>query len=237
MRWRNPPNDKLLVSVRDADEALIAAKHGAEIVDVKEPRHGALGFAATEGDWRGRVRRCVTKAMQQTPASVDVPISIAMGDLVDVAPTSAACRDSCRKKCGAKFVTPKWGAEIARTERWPARWEAWRSALPPHLRTVAVAYADDAVARSPLAEDVLERAIVGGAAGLLLDTFAKKSSHLFDFFSASRLDSLIQRAQRFQLLVAVAGSLRMLRSFSSFGRQSRCDRRAGRSLRRPIAKG
>jgi uncharacterized protein (UPF0264 family) len=77
------------------------------------------------------------------------------------------------------------------------------------VQPIAVAYADHIVARSPLAEDVLKMSIECNAAGLLLDTFAKKTSHLFDFFSQSRLDSLIHRAHRFHLLVAVAGSLRI----------------------------
>ncbi|MET0208713.1 MAG: (5-formylfuran-3-yl)methyl phosphate synthase, partial [Burkholderiaceae bacterium] len=34
---------KLLVSVRDEHEALIAAESGADLIDMKEPRAGALG--------------------------------------------------------------------------------------------------------------------------------------------------------------------------------------------------
>ncbi|MFM7835691.1 MAG: (5-formylfuran-3-yl)methyl phosphate synthase, partial [Planctomycetaceae bacterium] len=34
---------RLLVSVRSADEAVVAATGGADIIDIKEPRHGSLG--------------------------------------------------------------------------------------------------------------------------------------------------------------------------------------------------
>ena len=36
---------KLLVSVRSADEAEVALEGGADIIDVKEPLHGSLGWA------------------------------------------------------------------------------------------------------------------------------------------------------------------------------------------------
>ena len=34
---------RLLVSVRSPDEALLAARHGADLIDLKEPGAGALG--------------------------------------------------------------------------------------------------------------------------------------------------------------------------------------------------
>ena len=41
----------LLVSVRDSSEAQAALKGGVDLIDIKEPRAGALG-AASVGTWR-----------------------------------------------------------------------------------------------------------------------------------------------------------------------------------------
>lgn len=195
---------KLLISVRHADEALIAAQHGADIVDVKEPRHGSLGFAGPD------VICDVVRALRRrskNDARVAVPISIAMGELEnsahDLTAHARLPEDVWSEICYAKV-----GCRDCSTERWWLRWQTWRRWLPPHVIPVAVAYADHVAARSPLPEDVLKVAIAGGANGFLLDTFGKKSSHLFDFFSASRLDSLIHCARHSLPIVAVAGSLR-----------------------------
>ena len=64
---------RLLVSVRDASEALAALRGGAALIDVKEPRLGSLG-AATPEVWR-EVRRVVP---------TEVPCSAALGELKDV---------------------------------------------------------------------------------------------------------------------------------------------------------
>jgi uncharacterized protein (UPF0264 family) len=174
-------------------------------VDVKEPSLGALGFAAPAviTDVVMAIRgNCQFK---QQPA-IDLPISIAMGELAD---DPLVWRQRLAEHVWREIRYAKVGCHNCPPEEWLPRWNGWRSALPPHVLPVAVAYADDAVARSPQPEYVLDRAIVGGAAGYLIDTFAKKSSHLFDFFSVSRLDSLIHRAHRFQVLVAVAGSMQI----------------------------
>ena len=39
---------RVLVSVRDTDEALLAARAGVSFIDLKEPSHGALGGLPVE---------------------------------------------------------------------------------------------------------------------------------------------------------------------------------------------
>ena len=43
-----PGIPRLLVSVRNAEEALMAVRGGADIIDVKEPSKGSLGRASVE---------------------------------------------------------------------------------------------------------------------------------------------------------------------------------------------
>ena len=70
---------RLLVSVVSADEARRAIAGGADIVDVKDPREGALGAPSP------RVLSEVVRAVG--PAA---PVSAALGDLPAL-PHSAAC--------------------------------------------------------------------------------------------------------------------------------------------------
>ena len=64
------PMTKLLVSVRDADEARLAVEAGVELIDVKEPHAGPLGAAASE----------MIAAIAQVVAR-HRPLSVAFGEL------------------------------------------------------------------------------------------------------------------------------------------------------------
>lgn len=195
---------QLLVSVRSAEEALIAAGHGADIIDIKEPRAGALGCAAPH------VIAEIVSTLRAKPRQVRIseaapPISLATGELVDAAGAGKAEWLPADVWSGIRYA--KVGCSGLELRRGLQLWSAWKSALPAHLNTVVVGYADHLLAGSPRPEDVLELATGWGASGFLLDTFAKKSSHLFDFFSPTRLESLIDNARRHCMTVAIAGSL------------------------------
>ena len=46
------PRMRLLISVRSVDEALLVAANGADFIDLKEPREGALGgLPVATGAW------------------------------------------------------------------------------------------------------------------------------------------------------------------------------------------
>ena len=73
--WRRLPfsmSMQLLVSVRNANEAVLAAQSGADIIDVKEPVQGALGFAG----WN-------TISDVVEAVSSNVPTSAALGECVE----------------------------------------------------------------------------------------------------------------------------------------------------------
>ncbi|HSI61285.1 MAG TPA: (5-formylfuran-3-yl)methyl phosphate synthase, partial [Ideonella sp.] len=64
---------RLLVSVRDVPEALLAASGGADFIDLKEPREGALGGLAVH---------TITAIVASLRArGVTLPISATIGDL------------------------------------------------------------------------------------------------------------------------------------------------------------
>lgn len=180
----------LLVSVRDAEEALIALRGGADIIDVKEPRNGSLG-AADSKVWRAVHERIAGRA----------PLSAALGELA-----SCVVRGTMKDLDGYRFA--KFGlAGCQDVAGWPQRWRATLSLLPAEVAPVAVAYADFEQARAPDPSHVLAQAMHFKCAALLLDTFEKSNGDLFDYLTPSRLSQLIQQARNAGLLVVLAGSL------------------------------
>ena len=65
---------QLLVSVRNADEAVAAVRGGAHIIDVKEPHQGSLGCATPE------VIVAIAEAIREVN-DTQLPLSLALGEL------------------------------------------------------------------------------------------------------------------------------------------------------------
>lgn len=184
---------KLLISVRDCDEARSAAENGADIIDLKEPWSGSLGRVSA------RVVNLICQSIEH------IPISVAMGELTDAycAPAFALSAAAAHGISFAK-IGP---ARIASLDSWKSHWESWRDTLPESVQAIAVAYADFDIARSPVPLDLVEAAADLGAAGVLIDTFAKSSRDLTGCMSFSALQALTQFAAERQLPVALAGSV------------------------------
>ena len=180
----------LLVSVRDADEAIDACAGGANIIDIKEPRRGSLGRADVVV-WR-QVAACV---------DTGVPVSVALGELMHN--NSLPRADAWTGICFAK-----WGlAGCRRWPDWPSRWAAAVDALAPHVRSVGVIYADDLAAESPAAADIVSQAARLGCWGILFDTYQKRGTHLFDLLPVRQLAPVIESIRDHGMAVSLAGSL------------------------------
>ena len=180
----------LLVSVRNGAEAIAALRGGAALIDVKEPRHGALGRAAAER-W------------QEVVAQVNgrVPVSVACGELLADAPVpSPADLASIRYiKCGL--------AGCGTVPDWPRRWAQWLGQLPHTVGPVAVAYADWQRAAAPPPEEILPWAVHLRCRALLWDTYTKDGTSLRDHAAPPALQALTHAAHQHGLLVVLAGSL------------------------------
>ena len=85
-------NPKLLASVRSLDEAFIAHAAGADIIDLKEPRRGALG-ALDAAD----VRHIVDSL------GVDATLSATVGDL-DCTGEAAIAAAAEISRAGVRYV-------------------------------------------------------------------------------------------------------------------------------------
>ncbi len=189
---------KLLVSVVSADEARDAFAGGADIVDVKDPREGALG--APSPQVLSEVVRAVGGA---------VPVSVALGDLPDL-PHTAALAARGAVACGAAYV--KVGLRgVSSLERAVAVMTAVADAVGDEVAVIAVGYAD-ALALDPPALDVaLLPDVVGrtGIAGALVDTFVKDGRGLYGWLPEVEVGELVARTRAAGGTFGVAGQLRL----------------------------
>ena len=192
------PVPGLLVSVRSPAEAEIAVRGGAAVIDVKEPRNGALGRA--EDTTIAAVVACVAGRL---------PVSAALGELLEPA--------SPYPGPGLTFV--KWGLAGAATGgggqgaeggwqlRHQQRLEEIRSAVPA-VTAVTAAYADWQVAGAPPLAEVLMVARKRPGSVLLLDTWQKSPGRtLLDCLSRETIYRLCRQCREMGLRLALAGSL------------------------------
>jgi uncharacterized protein (UPF0264 family) len=180
----------LLVSVRNAAEALDALAGGADLIDVKEPTRGALG-AADLNVWR-KIQAAIGER---------VPLSAALGELLGQRAFARAAQTH-----GFSFA--KIGlAGCAQIPRWQDRWRRALERLPPGVAPVAVAYADHQGAAAPSPDEVLAAAAEVGAGILLLDTFDKRVGNLLEQLSLAQLERFALAARVRKIDVVLAGSL------------------------------
>jgi uncharacterized protein (UPF0264 family) len=188
---------RLLVSVLSAEEAKRAVAGGADIVDVKDPREGALGAPAP---------RVLSEVARVVGAAA--PVSVALGDLPDL-PHTAALAARGAALSGANYV--KAGLRGVRDlDRAVATMSAIGDAVGPETRVIAVAYADAHELDPPALTPAWLPALVerSGIAGALVDTFVKDGRGLYGRFAESELQDLIARTLRVGGIFAVAGQLR-----------------------------
>jgi len=181
---------ELLVSVRSAAEAEIALAGDADLIDVKEPRRGALG-AADAGVWH-EVRRCVAGR---------APLSAALGELLE-----DEAEDRAAAAFGLRYA--KFGlAGCHDTSGWLSRWFSATAALPCGTMPVPVAYADWPAARAPSPSVALALAAQSPAKMLLIDTFDKLGGGLLEVLSWELLLEIAASARQAGVRLALAGSL------------------------------
>ena len=176
-----------LASVTDADEALLVLAAGADIVDAKNPRAGALGALPLD-----TVRAIVNAVGGQAPVSATV------GDFPNMEPHAVARAVDMMGATGVDFV--KIGLFPA-----PALQDCLAALAPlcSQHRLVAVLFAD----RNPdigLADRLAEY----GFAGIMLDTLDKTAGGLLQHQPVAGLARFVDHARQRGLISGLAGSLR-----------------------------
>ncbi len=183
---------RLLVSVRDAREARIAMRHGADVIDAKEPARGALGAPDVH------VVRDIREMI-----GADRTLSAVIGDSLDVRRAHAGARMAALCRCD---VVKLGVAGVARTRDARA---IVRAAVEGagSARVALVAYADAASARTLSPGVLLDVAVESGAAGFVIDTFAKRAGSLFHWLAVDDVRALVTRAAASGLFTGIAGGL------------------------------
>ena len=181
---------QLLVSVADPQEARVTLAGGADVVDAKDPRRGALGAVTLP-----RLRAiCETVGAQR-------PVSAALGDATQPGRVGRAVQAAA--DTGVTYVKVGFRG-IGSTLR--VRHLAAAAGAVAGVRLILVAYADWERADGPRPAVVLEVAEAVGASGVLMDT-AFKGTGLFHLIPRDAVQGWVTAARGAGLLAALAGGL------------------------------
>ena len=187
---------RLLVSVVSAEEARRALTGGADIIDVKDPREGALGAPSP---------RVLYEVVQVVGTAA--PVSVALGDMPNLPHTAAlAARGAALGGAGYVKVGLRGVRELGEAV---ALMRAVADAVGSETSVIAAAYADaDALHPPALAPADLPALVERtGIAGALVDTCVKDGRGLYGWLAEPELTDLIARTRAAGASFAVAGQL------------------------------
>jgi uncharacterized protein (UPF0264 family) len=183
---------RMLVSVRDVPEALLAARGGADFIDLKEPRDGALGGLAVA------TIAAIVDALREQRNGLPrrLPISATIGDLPMTDVGAILERVDAVAACGVDYV--KVGIE--------------RSAQASAVLD-ALAFSGHAVVPVFIGDHGLDFGFVEHACALkfpalMVDTADKFAGSLFDVLSDAEMRRFISMVRASGALVGLAGALR-----------------------------
>ena len=190
---------KLLVSVRNLEEARIVAESEVAILDVKEPDQGALGAATP----------ATLHAIAQKLGGT-TKLSFAAGELRDLMTLGSSLKtqnpdddlserfDYCKIGLAGMNRFPDW------VDLWSSAWEQ----LPKTKERVAVGYADHSLCDAPAIQQIIEAAPKSNCKFFLLDTFNKVNrKNVLDWIAPNQLGELVRQCHAANLKVVVAGSV------------------------------
>ena len=182
---------RLLASVTGPEEAELALRSGADLVDLKDPSSGALGALPIQA-----IRTILTRVASraQTSATIgDLPAD--PGLVLDAIRATAAT--------GVDYVKIGFFSGDHVRACLPAVADLARQ-TPIGAAIVAVLFAD----RSPPIADLTPFS-QACCAGVMLDTADKGSGRLLECLTPETLAAFVRQAQGLGLLCGLAGSLRL----------------------------
>ncbi len=189
---------KLLISPINEAEAHEAIAGGADIIDVKNPKEGALG---ANYPW------VIKKIAQTTPKPVEV--SCTLGDAPNL-PGSFSLAAWGAAALGVDYVkVGLYGVKTSQEAVFLLQ-QVNRAAKEcnPKVKVAAAGYAD--AQKIGTINPLLIPQIVHAAQAdvAMLDTATKNGTNLFDYLTIEQLKSFVDLAHGFGLQAAFAGSLR-----------------------------
>lgn len=183
---------KLLVSVRDVQEARLAVDAEVDIVDVKEPNAGALG-------------RADDNVIKNISSSLGgrATLSVALGELADIVDEDRSIFGDLLE--GIAYC--KIALANMADEPWQAKVRELIKSLPGSTQLVVVSYVDHFNCSSPTPDEVIQFAIDFSLPLMLFDTFEKKQNSLFDLATVDTVSRWIEQLRESEIDVAIAGSI------------------------------
>lgn len=179
---------RMLVSVRDVAEARVAARGGADFIDLKEPRDGALGGLPIE------TIAAVVRALREQGSRL--PISATIGDLPMSDLDAILARVDAVAACGVDYV--KVGIERVA----PAR--TVLDALAGTGHAIVPVFIGD----RGLDFELVDHAGALKFPALMVDTADKLAGSLFEVVSDAELRRFVSAVRASGALVGLAGALR-----------------------------
>ena len=176
---------KMLASVTGPDEAEVAVAGGADIIDLKDARAGALGAVPTE-----ILRRAVSSIGGRRP------VSAVCGDL-PMEPETIRAKAKEIAAAGADYVKIGFFPSPA-----GAKCAEAMAALAGRTKLIAVLFAD----QSPDFE-LLPVFAKHGFHGVMVDTADKTKGRLLDHMPPERIPDFVGRAKTLRLMTGLSGSL------------------------------
>ena len=174
-----------LASVVGPEEATVALKHGADIIDLKDPGGGALGAAPPE-------------AVRATVAALGGrrPVSAVTGDL-PMQPDIVVAAVEAMAATGVDYIKVGLFPDHGREDCIRAL-----AGLARTIKIVGVMFADRGADNALLA-----RMAASGFAGAMLDTAGKGAGRLLQHADITALNDFVAACRAHGLLAGLAGSL------------------------------
>lgn len=181
---------RLLVSVRNSDEAQQAIDAQVDLIDLKEPDAGSLG----------RPERTVIEDVLRT-VNGRLPMSVALGELTDF-------REEYARELPTGIRYAKLGlARCNERNDWREAWSAALDQLPEGTSPVAVIYADWKKVGAPPPREVLTCAQAKKCQAVLIDTFDKRAGSLTSQWSKAQLQNVLATCAASGMLTVLGGAL------------------------------
>ena len=180
---------RLLVSVRNEAEALLAAEGGADFIDLKEPRDGALGGLPVT------TVRAIVQTLRER--GIALPVSATIGDVAMHEAEFIAGRVEAVGACGVDYV--KVGIEPS----------PQAAAVLDMLARSRHAVVPVFIADAGLDFDLIAQACRLGFPALMADTADKRAGSLFACATMPELQRFVATVRRAGQLVGLAGALRL----------------------------
>ena len=185
---------QLLISVRNADEALIALQEGAEIIDLKDPQVGALGALDIEAS--AQILQVIQQQQNCKLQQNKVLSSATVGE--NHANLSALVNSiQIRANMGVNLIKVSVSEQISVLD-------LATEISNTGLKLVGVFFADQ-----PINFDLLQNLKDAGFYGAMLDT-SNKGQSLLETCTLPTLQKFTQICQNYGLKSGLAGSLKAL---------------------------